>query len=76
MPKEMDFKDGWLQAQLERAAKEVELWPLHQQESMTGKTFTPFERYKASKTRVQRLYEEIEREKAAMDAYLLDLLRD
>ena len=76
MPKEMEFEDGWLQRQLDRAASEVELWPLHQQESMTNKEFSPHERYVASKKRVRRLYEEIEREKAAMDQYLLDLLRD
>ena len=76
MHKQVDSQDHWLKETLEHARREVELWPLHQQESMTNKTFTPFERYKASKTRVRRLYEEIEKEKAAMDAYLLDLLRD
>ena len=71
----MDFKDGWMRETLDRARRDVELWPLHQQETMTGKTFTPFERYKASKARVRRLYEEIAREKDAMDKYLLDLLK-
>ena len=74
--KEIKYEEGWMQRQIERATSEIELWPLHQQQSMTGKEFSAHERYIASKKRVRRLYEEIEREKAAMDKYLLDLLRD
>ncbi len=70
----MDLEEGWLHRQIDRASKEVELWPIPQQEVMLNVQFTPSERYKKTKIRIERLKEEIVKEQAVLDALLCDAI--
>jgi len=70
----MPLEEGWLQRQIDRASKDVDLWPIVQQEFMSGTEFTPSERYKKTKIRIERLKEEIVKEQEILDALLLETI--
>ena len=70
----MHLEEGWLHRQIDRASKEVELWPIPQQEVMLNVQFTPSERYEKIKLRITRLEEELVKEQAVLDALLCDAI--
>lgn len=57
----MKLEKGWLPKQIARASKEVDLWPIHQQEYMClgDRKFTPTELVERTTIRIARLKEEL-----------------
>jgi len=60
----MEFEQDWLSNQIERASREVGLWPIYKQEYMSGNIFTEEDKKEKLKRRIQLLKDEVEREEA------------